>query len=194
MPMLIPTMVRLPATQGHLLPHLPGWLAALLSVLLSACAGYSGSGLVPGEARLPDVVASMGEPALRWQGADGTIQLAYPCGPEAPHTFMAYIGSDGRLLHIENVLVERTFARIVADATAEEVLRLIGPPQPHWVADFPARAERVWEWRYCDGGNQMALFNVIFDSATMRVRGTSSRPDYRGPDGGVLPCAQVFGR
>ena len=58
-------------------------------VLLAACAGYSGSNLKPGLSTLPEVVASMGEPALRWKDPDGGEQLAYPRGPAGTQTFMA---------------------------------------------------------------------------------------------------------
>jgi hypothetical protein len=52
---------------------------ALLSVamLVSACAGYSGSNLIPRVATLPEVIATMGEPAMRCKDADGSEQLAY---------------------------------------------------------------------------------------------------------------------
>ena len=38
---------------------------------LSACAGYGGSDLKPGESMLADVVESMGLPAMRWKDVDG---------------------------------------------------------------------------------------------------------------------------
>ena len=48
---------------------------------LLACASYSGGGLAPGAARLAEVEALIGPPALRWLEADGSVQLAYPRGP-----------------------------------------------------------------------------------------------------------------
>ena len=54
----------------------------VITVLLSACASYSGSNLKPGVATLPEVTASMGEPAMRWKDPDGREQLAYPRGPD----------------------------------------------------------------------------------------------------------------
>lgn len=172
-----------------------GLLTTLLAVIsLAGCAGYAGARLSIGSATLSEVIAEMGEPAMRWQDADGSLQLAYPRGPEGPHTFMAAFGPDGRLRSIENVLVEKYFARIATGATEDEVVRLIGPAPEYWKTFFAARNERVWEWRYCDGGNHLAMFGVIFDAVTNRVKSTASRPDYRGPDGGVPPCGQVPGR
>lgn len=163
------------------------------AVLLSACASYAGRDLQPGIPTRADVLERMGAPAMIWEDSDG-IQLAYPRGPEGPHTFMVFIGSDGHVNRIENVLTEGRFARISKGMTEAQVLRLIGPPQPQWSAFFEARNERVWEWRYCDGGNLMAKFDVVFDATTRQVRTSYSRPDYRGPEGVVPTCGQVYGR
>lgn len=167
---------------------------ALAALFVAGCAAYAGRDLGVGASTEADVLARMGEPAMRWGEAGGTVQLAYPRGPEGPHTFVVVIGPDGRVRSIENVLTERYFAQIAAGATQDEVLRLIGPPQPQWTAFFKARNELVWEWRYCDGGNLMAKFDVLFDATTQLVRTTYSRPDYRGPDGAVTACGQVYGR
>lgn len=169
-------------------------LACVVVLIVSGCASYAGRDLVAGSSTEAELVAQMGAPAARWKAADGSLQLAYPRGPEGPHTFMAFFAPDGRLLRIENVLTERHFAQIVPGMSQEDVLRLIGPPQPQWTAFFGARNELVWEWRYCDYGGQLAFFDVLFDGTTQRVRSTMSRPDYRGPDGVVPPCAQVWGR
>ena len=76
------------------------WISLIATVLLGACASYSGAGLAPGEARLEQVEALMGPPALRWQDADGSIQLAYPRGPAGLETFMVTLGPDERLQSI----------------------------------------------------------------------------------------------
>jgi hypothetical protein len=158
-------------------------------LVLSACAGYSGSNLKPGIATLSEVIATMGEPAMRWNDADGRVQLAYPRGPMATQTFMAFIGTDGRLQRIEGVLTPDHFARIEngrSDKAA--VLRILGPSQPHWTAYFKARDELVWEWRFCDSWNQMAFFDVLFDGTTGIVRTTYQRPDLSGWDGVATGC------
>ena len=165
--------------------------ALSLCALLAACAGYDGRDLKPGVSTMEEVVASMGEPAMRWQEADGSQQLAFPRGPEGAHTFMARIGPDRRLQSIGNVLDDRVFAHIAPGSTQDEVLRLIGPPTPHWTAYFAARDELVWEWLFCDGGGYLARFDVLFDGTTKRVRTTMARPDYRGPDGVVPPCGRI---
>ena len=163
--------------------------------LLAACAGYGGSSLKDGVATLDDVVASMGEPAMRWQDADGREQLAYPRGPAATETFMVYIGADGRLERIEEVLNNKYFVRVVpGQSDKAAVLRLLGPSQPQWTAYFKARDELAWEWRVCDDGDLAAFFGVLFDGTSGIVRSTYHRPDYvsrRWPDGGsVAGCGR----
>ncbi len=149
--------------------------------LLSACASYSGRGLVPGQATLDDVLKTMGEPAMRWRDADGRQQLAYPHGPEGLQTFMVFVGPDERLERIEGVLDPAHFARIRNGKSDQaEVERLLGPSQPQWTAYFKARDELVWEWRVCGSQNVVARFDVLFDATTGIVRSTYERPEYSG--------------
>lgn len=152
-------------------------LVVLIAVLLGACAAYSGSGLRPGEAQLDDVLRTMGQPAMRWQDPDGSLQLAYPRGPLGFHTYMAYIGSDGKLRRIENVMDPKAFARIRAGMTKDQVLRILGPSEPSWMTYFKARDELVWEWRYCDEWNEAARFNVLFDGSKGIVRSAMSQTE-----------------
>ncbi len=161
-----------------------------MALVLSACAGYSGSNLKPGIATLPEVIATMGEPAMRWNDADGRVQLAYPRGPAATQTFMVFIGADGRLQRIEGVLTPEHFARIENGKSDQAaVLRILGPSQPHWTVYFKARDELVWEWLFCDSWNQKAFFDVLFDGTTGIVRTTYQRPDLSGLDGVAPSCA-----
>ncbi len=161
----------------------------LSALLLVSCAGYSGSNLKPGEARLEDVVRVMGAPAMRWQEADGTQQLAYPRGPEGVHTYMVRIGADGRLQQITNVLEEETFARVRSGMNKSQVLKILGPSQPAWTSYYKARDELVWEWRYCDQWNELARFDVLFDATREVVRSTMNQTEVqRGLCGNADSC------
>ena len=154
------------------------FLLAILSVsLISSCASYSGYSLKPGLSGLDDVERVMGKPAMRWQNPDNSLQLAYPRGPSGLHTYMVFIGQDGKLQRIENVLDEKVFARIHPGMTQEEVLRTLGPPG--WTTDYPRRDELEWEWRFCNLWNQAARFDVLFDNANRAVRSTMSPPGDR---------------
>ena len=162
-----------------------------VSMALSGCAGYSGSNLKPGIATLPEVIAVMGEPAMRWRDADGSEQLAYPRGPAGTQTYMVFLGNDGRLQRIDGVLDMAFFARIEPGKSDKAaILRLLGPSQPHWTAYFKARDELVWEWSFCDEQSYLARFDVLFDATTGIVRTTYQRPDYSGLDGVVPRCGR----
>ena len=152
----------------------------IASMLLAGCASYSGSGLKPGEARLDEVQALMGPPALRWQDADGSVQLAYPRGPAGLESFMVKLGPDGRLQSIANVLNEQTFARIRAGLTKNEVLRLRGPPDYNRSVYFRAHDELAWEWRFREVYGNPARFAVLFDATARGVRSTLILPEYYG--------------
>ena len=163
------------------------WIALLASALLAACASYSGSGLKPGEARLEDVQSLMGVPAMRWQDADGSVQLAYPRGPLGYHTFMVKLGPDGHLQSIANVLEPANFARIRAGMTKDEVLRVLGPPNYNLTVYFKARDELVWDWRFCSDFGAASRFQVLFDNRLSTVRSAISQTE-----GGNVPigCAR----
>ena len=166
-------------------------VAIALASLLSACAGYSGSSLQPGVSTLPEVVASMGEPAMRWLEPDGGQQWAYPRGPSGTQTFMVYMTADDRLERIEAVLNGTHFARIENGKSDQAaVLKILGPPQPQWTAYFESRDELVWEWRFCDSWSQLARFDVLFDASSGIVRTTYSRPDLMGRNGAVPSCGR----
>lgn len=89
-------------------------IAILFSTSFLGCAAYTGSGLRPGEAQLNDVLGVMGQPAMHWREADGSVQLSFPRGPMGVHSYMVYLGPDGRLQRIENVLDPKGFARVRA--------------------------------------------------------------------------------
>ena len=166
------------------------WTSLLATMLLAACASYSGSGLKPGEARLDDVQGLMGSPAMRWQEPDGSVQLAYPRGPAGFHTFMVKLGPDGRLQSIANVLEENSFARIRAGITKDEVLRVLGPPEYSRSVYFKARDELVWDWRYCQVYGNPARFLVLFDGTSGTVRSTMALSEAFGNPRSSEQCSR----
>lgn len=157
-------------------------LAIALALLLAACAGYSGSGLIAGKAGGDDVIRVMGEPRMQWSEPDGTRRLAYPRGPMGVHSYMVLIGADGKLQRIENVMDPRVFRRIEAGMDKDQVLRVLGPAEPSWTVYFKARDELVWEWRYCDEWNKLARFDVLFDGTREVVRSTMTHREHCGPE------------
>ena len=162
----------------------------LLTLVLAACASYSGAGLRPGEARLEDVIRLMGQPALRWHDADGSVQLAYPRGPEGIHTFMVKLGPGGRLRSIENVLDDAHLGRIRPGMTQAQVLRILGPPNYSRTAYFKARDELVWDWRACTYNVNIQRLYVLFDAAAGTVRSTMTHDELFGAEGATIPCVR----
>ena len=145
---------------------------------------YSGAALKPGQATLQDVIASMGEPPEQWTDPDHSVQLSYPRGPAGYHSFMVYLGPDGRLERIVNVMDEAHFYLISRGMTESEVLRTLGPPVPAWTNYFEARRELVWEWRYCNEFSEAARFDVLLDGDRRDVRTSMSWVEYCGQ----APC------
>jgi len=164
------------------------WTVLLSTLVLAACASYSGSGLRPGEARLEDVVRVMGEPAMRWQDPDGSVQLAYPRGPAGTDTFMVRLAPDGRLQSIKNVLVAAEVARIHPGMTKEQVLRVLGPPDYGRTVYFKARNELYWDWRACTYNLDIQRLYVVFDATTGLVRSTWSEDERFGSEGITRRC------
>lgn len=147
-------------------------LFPVMAAALFGCASYSGSGLKPGESRLQDVIALMGEPVLRWRNSDGTEQLAYPRGPAGFHTFMVRLNSDGRLRSIENVLDLRHLDLVRPGMSKDDVLRILGPSDEQRTANFPARNELAWDWRFIEGFDAPMRMIILFDATSGIVRST----------------------
>jgi hypothetical protein len=163
-------------------------LTILGVLLVSACAGYGGSDLKPGISMRPDVIVSMGRPAMSWKNPDGSEQLAYPRGPEGTQTFMAYLGPNGKLLRIEKVLEDAQFHRVRSEMHKDEVLRILGPSGERWTQFYARRNEIAWSWLFCNSWNVEEFFDVMFDADTGIVRSTGRHPHLKGADGIQPAC------
>ncbi|MEF8723149.1 MAG: hypothetical protein V5B30_11285 [Candidatus Accumulibacter delftensis] len=170
-----------------------GWLRGVLvlSVLLVAgCAGYSGSNLKPGVSTLPEVMASMGSPAMAWKNPDGSEQLAYPRGPAGTQTFMVDVGPDGKLQRIEKVLNVENFARVQAGMSQDQVLRILGPSGSQWTQFYSRSNQLAWSWLFCNDWNAQEFFDVMFDASTGIVHSTGQHPNLAGLSGVQPPCSR----
>lgn len=165
-------------------------LAILGTLIVAGCAGYGGSDLKPGASMRPDVIVSMGRPALTWKNPDGSEQLAFPRGPNGTQTFMAYLGPDGKLLRIEKTLDGSQFHRIRNGIHKDEVLRVLGPPGAPYTQYFSRRNELAWSWLICNSRNAQEFFDVMFDVDTGIVRTTGRHPLLVGPYGIQPSCGQ----
>ena len=117
-------------------------LAATLGVL-AGCASPAGAPL--GAAR-PDVLASLGAPALRSPLPGGGERLLYTTQPSGFHVYHLDFDAAGRLVHRTQVLTqERLLAIPVGQWTVADVQRTFGPPMRiEQVARFDGD---IWTYR-----------------------------------------------
>lgn len=151
------------------------WFACGLCLTLAACASYDGAGLQPG-ASSDEIRTTMGEPGTIWREGDGGTTWEYARGPQGLHTYMARLGSDGRLREIRQVLNSETFASIhPGTTTREEVRRLLGAPARELY--FALKDEQVWDYRYFDVISRYDYaFSVHFNPQGV-VSATETTPD-----------------
>lgn len=149
------------------------------SLLLAACASYSGSGLKPGASEA-QVRAAMGEPAAVHPapaGADYARSLEYPRGPAGRQTFMARLDTLGRLLRVDQVLDEKNIPRIrVGVDGMEEVRTLLGRPGRQAVINRYYGGP-TWDYFAEDIGRHI-IISVTFDRAgKVAAAGSMIDPD-----------------
>ena len=151
------------------------WIACGFCLALAACASYDGAGLRPG-ASGDQIRSAMGEPGTIWREGDGSATWEYARGPQGLHTYMARLGSDGRLREIRQVLNTETFASIrPGTTTREEVRRLLGAPARELY--FERKDDQVWDYRYLDELSRYEYaFSVHFNPLGV-VTGTETAPD-----------------
>ena len=139
-------------------------LTAALAATLTACASYSGSGLLPGRSTDAEARALMGPPFAVHQagpGKDFAYALEYSRGPQGRHTYMARFDGGGRLVRIDQVIDPSSVKEIRPGAsTKEDVRRILGRPGR---VSFP-RLEKgeAWEYFGFDYARKVIL-HVAFD-------------------------------
>jgi len=126
-------------------------LAALLVLLVSGCASFSGSSLVPGQSTAAEVEALMGAPAERIQLPDGDTNWYYPRQPSGRMMFAVRMSPSGVMRSREQLLTELNIAKLYRDTTTREQARVIvGPP---WQTSRFERQQRdIWEYYMYNAG------------------------------------------
>lgn len=86
----------------------------------------------------------MGAAAERRQVANETWYY-YPRQPFGRKTFVARVGTDGRLIAVEQRLTDENVAKVIPNTTrGEQVRDLFGPP--YMATQFPRMQRDVWTW------------------------------------------------
>ncbi|TAK81515.1 MAG: hypothetical protein EPO20_25815 [Betaproteobacteria bacterium] len=118
-------------------------LALCLAAAVAGCASFDGRGLQAG-ASVADVERVMGAAAERRQVANETWYY-YPRQPFGRKTFVARVGTDGRLIAVEQRLTDENVAKVIPNTTrGEQVRDLFGPP--YMATQFPRMQRDVWTW------------------------------------------------
>ena len=151
-------------------PSIP--LLIVAAALLAACA--TPASLPPGSTEA-ELRGRMGNPSIELANSDGTRQLVYPTGPYGTSTFMAYVGPDGRLSRVEQVLDDVRFQSIQPGMTRDELLRHIGTP--YQTGRFPNLAQTAWDYRFKDSWGYDAILSVMLDDNGVVVGRSTQRID-----------------
>ena len=150
-------------------------LSAAFVLLIGACAGLGSHPVSPGDTE-STVISRLGAPTNRYQDGNERL-LEYMKGPWGQQTYMARIGSDGRLVSYEQVLTSQRFASIrPGEATKNDVLKLIGAPSD---TSYLALSElEVWSYPYKEANTWNSVMHVHFDKRGI-VQRMQSGPDLR---------------
>ena len=153
----------------------------LAAGMLAGCASFDGRGLQPG-ASTAEVEALMGQPAEK-RTATGETWLYYPRQPYGYATYVARMGSDGRLVAIEQRLTDDNIAKIERNkTTTDQVRALMGPP--YTALNFARMQRDIWEYRYRSLQTSVpyALYVQFSPDGVAREVYTMADPDYRLSD------------
>ena len=151
-------------------------LAAAVSTLLAlaGCDRQRLAELQPGVSTEADVRERFGTPEAIWEAPGGGHVLEYNRNPQGHENYMITIGPDGRMSSLQQVLNERSFARVQPGMSMEQVRRMLGKPARQ--TPYPLRNESAWDWRYMAHPRESMLFTVWFDRDWRVVR-TQKGPD-----------------
>lgn len=153
----------------------------LAALLAAGCATVVPTqGLEPGRATAAEVVAQMGEPAMRLERPGGGQLLYFPHWPWGRATYVAAIGPDGVLRGVEQRLNYRNIHSVQKGMTKEEVRALLGPPNE--VGRLPRQQREVWEYPWIHAVREGRVLWVQFSDNGI-VRETIEMHDYeRDPE------------
>lgn len=127
---------------------------ALAALLVSGCASFSGSSLVPGKSTEAEIRALMGPPDETIKLDTGDTEWFYT-RPAARQTYAIVVGPDGRFRASEQRLDRTYIDRIRSGWTIKEVRTLLGPPDR--VVRFERQQRDVWTYRWRDYSDRRLL-------------------------------------
>jgi hypothetical protein len=154
--------------------------AFALLLLIAGCAGFSGRGLVPGQATEQQVEALMGPSAdVRKQPNGDTVRF-YSRQPYGREIYAARIGGDGKLVSLEQRLTEANIAKLQVGTRAGDVRELIGPP--YRVDAYPRMQREVWTYKVHSGSFPKDLYVQLSADGLVREVMMMDDPEFSARD------------
>jgi hypothetical protein len=156
-----------------------------LAFAVAGCASMDGTGLRAG-ASASQVEAVMGQPADKRVRSNGETWLYYPRQPYGYTNYVARLGSDNRLIALEQRLTDENVALIERNKTrAEDVRELLGPPYRVW--PFPRMQRDILDYRMMSvraPGTPQGLYVQVSPDGVVREVFMENDPDNRLSEGG----------
>ncbi|SHM30184.1 SmpA / OmlA family protein [Duganella sacchari] len=145
----------------------------IFSAALAGCAHLFAPPPQPGDSA-DAVRARLGRPTNTYaDGADTLLEYAW--GPWGQYTWMARLGSDGRLVSYEQVLTSAKFATIKPGKDNKDtILRILG--RPTQVTHYASVDGDVWLYRYKEQDVWNSMMSVEFNRAGI-VQAMVNGPD-----------------
>ncbi|OZI38615.1 hypothetical protein CAL29_04595 [Bordetella genomosp. 10] len=148
-------------------------------VLLAALAGCADPGSAKPGTLLSDMEKRYGPPGAQCPGPDGGQRVVWSQQPEGSTAWAAYIGADGRLVSVAQVLNPELFGDIEPGWTPGQVRCVFGPPANIGTAGLGEMREVVWTYYYLQDQHwHMALY-VYMGADGKRVTHHGIGPDAR---------------
>ena len=142
-------------------------LALLSGVLLTGCASFNGSSLVPGISTAAQAEALMGPPAQQVSLANGDSAIYFSRQPLGRNVYVVTVGPDGVMKSIEQRLTQQNLAKIVPQTwTQKEVRELFGPPAN--TVHFDRQQREVWSYRYYPDHERRVIYVQFSDDGVVR--------------------------
>jgi hypothetical protein len=137
----------------------------LVVLLLAGCA--YGKGLMPGESTIEQVKASMGEPTMVREYADGAQTLWYSKLPYGRENWAAVVDKNGILVSFDQRLTDAYIAKLQPDrSTANDVLDLLGPPYRRM--KFPYKDVEAWQYPLWTSPEMQTLYLEVSPDSVVR--------------------------
>jgi len=135
------------------------WFAALAAVLAAGCASMGMPDVAPGQTEA-EVRKEMGNPAMELKKPGGDTFLYYTYYPGGRICNVAVIGTDGKLVRMEQRLTAENIYGIKKGMKDQAVRELLGPPRV--ISRLPNQNLIVWEYPWIKSSSEKRILWVHY--------------------------------